>query len=950
VSFAAVASSVAAAPDLGTAFEIIRDGLSDQLQTPARILEWAGTRWEVRPAVASAPAIGDFIARLNAVGDRCADFGVYEEPSGPVTSVPLPDVLAPAALLVFEGDWSSMRQPFTDGAILLALALRVVHERATKIDIADVLVDGYARMRRLSRLGSVTEVARRVVTDVAEMLDAERVSLALYRQDAGTLSIVATEGISFDSVRGVRIMPGDWVIGHVFASRRPIFVRDVKMLPSVASPATYRTSSFAAVPMLAGSQAVGVITVTDKRDNAAFSRRDELVLRTLSAAAAVAVVAARSHDEVTRLAHAATIDSLTGLLNRPGFDHRIHEEIERTRREHGSLAVLMADVDDFKTINDTRGHQVGDEVLKLFGAVIRSSLRVFDLCGRYGGDEFAVVMPNSDLENAVLCAERIRRRLAERAADDRLGGVSASIGVAVLGPGDTAAAILARADQCLYRAKADGKNLVRADAIPAAEPVAAPLQRDPSWPERPLAVLEDRRPLVNEAPSAELRYVLVVDSQSERAGLCLAAVAPFQVGFLKARDGQQAIGIIDRFGPPLLLIVDLSLPASHGFELVEHLRGRQGVRSEVIAWAPSRDLREYAGARLSRLDVHVIAGHASPATVRGAIEHALGRQAPAARPEAVKPLLSGEQVQRLIAALTYEARQIAGAAGVAVYLRPPGEPTYRATFAWESDQPVPHSTTTLPRAFHEIATSGRKVIAVDSPSAAPGRNTTDALSGVVGVPIMRGGEILGALCVFDVEPFSMSHEQVAALETLARGAVDATISAATSVVTPDQTPRRAAERSGSTILSRASDWPSGLLERVGGEFAVARELARARRDGVDLSVVLFEIAPLGDDRELDKSVQHASDALLRTIRQSDLPIRWSGREFVVVLPGLSGPGAQAVAERVRAALQASAEDRVAVAGGVAKLEGDESFGDVVSRARERARTSPTLRDAWRDSS
>jgi GGDEF domain-containing protein len=116
---------------------------------------------------------------------------------------------------------------------------------------------------------------------------------------------------------------------------------------------------------------------------------------------------------------------------------------------------------------------------------------------------------------------------------------------------------------------------------------------------------------------------------------------------------------------------------------------------------------------------------------------------------------------------------------------------------------------------------------------------------------------------------------------------------------------------------------------------------------MDLSVVLFEIAPLGDNSELGESVQHASDALLRTIRQSDLPIRWSGHEFVVVLPGLSGRGADAVAERVRAALQASADDRVAVAGGVAKLEGDESFGDVVSRARERAHLSPALRNTLR---
>jgi hypothetical protein len=127
-----------------------------------------------------------------------------------------------------------------------------------------------------------------------------------------------------------------------------------------------------------------------------------------------------------------------------------------------------------------------------------------------------------------------------------------------------------------------------------------------------------------------------------------------------------------------------------------------------------------------------------------------------------------------------------------------------------------------------------------------------------------------------------------------------------------------------------------LLERVGGEFALARELTRARREGLDLSVALFEIGPPSNDIELEKSITQASDTLLKTIRQSDLPIRWSGREFVVVLPGLSGAVARAVAERVRAALQAAAHEGVAVAGIVTKFEGDESCGDVVSRVRARA--------------
>ena len=453
--FAAVASAVASAATIDAAYEVVCDAIRDQLHAESWIVEWTGNRWAVHSPIAIAPEVDEFFAR-NGIGDRCADFNVHASGSSAITIVPLNEALDSPTVLVIEGDWTSIRQPLIDGAQLLALALRVASERAATLDIADVLVDGYARIRRLSRLGSIDEVAQRVVKDVAAMLGATRVSLALYRPEAGGLTIVATEGFSLADVRDVRILPGDWVIGHVYTSRRPVFVRDVTVLPSFASnPARYRTASFAAVPMLAGAEAVGVIAVADKHDGRAFSRRDELVLRTLSAAAAVAVVAARSHSEVRRLEHAATIDALTGLLNRPGFDDRIHEEIQRKRRESGSLAVLMADVDNFKTINDTRGHPVGDEVLKLVANVIRSSVRVFDLCARYGGDEFGVVMPNSDRESAIQCAERIRRRLAERAIDDDFGRVSISIGVTVLAPDEDASDLLARADQCLYRAKAE---------------------------------------------------------------------------------------------------------------------------------------------------------------------------------------------------------------------------------------------------------------------------------------------------------------------------------------------------------------------------------------------------------------------------------------------------------------------------------------------------------------
>ena len=176
-------------------------------------------------------------------------------------------------------------------------------------------------------------------------------------------------------------------------------------------------------------------------------------------------MATRSDTEAHRLAYAATVDALTGLFNRPYFDARLHQEVERAKRGTISLTVLMADIDDFKTVNDTYGHQVGDAVLQVVGGILRSAVRVFDVCARYGGDEFAIVMPSSDQSSAAACAERIRQRVADYYTRDDsvplLPRLTMSIGVAVIEAGDSPADLIRRADQCLYQAKAAGKNCVR---------------------------------------------------------------------------------------------------------------------------------------------------------------------------------------------------------------------------------------------------------------------------------------------------------------------------------------------------------------------------------------------------------------------------------------------------------------------------------------------------------
>ena len=163
-----------------------------------------------------------------------------------------------------------------------------------------------------------------------------------------------------------------------------------------------------------------------------------------------------------RTARSAVTDALTGLYNHGYFLQALRREVLRARRHDLLLSLIMVDLDDFKAINDTRGHLEGDRVLVKAAALINESLREIDIAARYGGEEFAVILPETSRSGAAVVADRIRRRIAEEFAKRRSGPVvTLSAGVAGY-PEDagTAEELIRRTDEALYRAKADGKNRV----------------------------------------------------------------------------------------------------------------------------------------------------------------------------------------------------------------------------------------------------------------------------------------------------------------------------------------------------------------------------------------------------------------------------------------------------------------------------------------------------------
>jgi two-component system, cell cycle response regulator len=176
----------------------------------------------------------------------------------------------------------------------------------------------------------------------------------------------------------------------------------------------------------------------------------------------------RLRDNVQLSIEMAITDALTGLYNRRYMETHVGTLVEQAVSRGKPLTVLVLDIDYFKSINDTYGHDAGDDVLREFAIRIRKSIRGIDLACRYGGEEFVVVMPETDLAVATMVAERLRRRIATEAFAIQQGTrkveVTISIGIAALGAQDNAASVLKRADQALYRAKRDGRNRVVPDA------------------------------------------------------------------------------------------------------------------------------------------------------------------------------------------------------------------------------------------------------------------------------------------------------------------------------------------------------------------------------------------------------------------------------------------------------------------------------------------------------
>ena len=277
---------------------------------------------------------------------------------------------------------------------------------------------------------------------------------ALLLADGGRMRADRHSGIPAPSLAALKA----WAQEHrqALLERGTVVVDDLATDPALAELPRQEgmpLGSMCAAPLVFREEMLGVL-VALAHGSTVFLPGDTAALSAYGAHAAIALSNARLVD---RLERQAAEDPLTGLANRRAFYRNCATELSRAQRARSSMSIVMLDLDDFKAINDEHGHPYGDQVLIGAADALRAAIRGLDTAARMGGEEFAILLPDTDAEAAHEIAERARRAIARVPVAD--GTLSCSAGVATASPKDTSPAdLLALADEALYHAKRLGRD------------------------------------------------------------------------------------------------------------------------------------------------------------------------------------------------------------------------------------------------------------------------------------------------------------------------------------------------------------------------------------------------------------------------------------------------------------------------------------------------------------
>lgn len=335
----------------------------------------------------------------------------------------------------------------------------------------------------------IGEVMHVILAKVSELLKPRNWSLLMKDEATGELYFHAAVGAGSEKLVGLRVKPGEGIAGWVAEHNLPLLVPDVAQDPRFASrfdaASRFHTASILCVPLAFKGRMLGVIELVNGQGDGVFSEEDLRILGTVAEFSAIAIENARNFHKVQEL---TVLDDHTGLFNSRHLKRQLDAEVVRATRFGHPVSLIFFDLDHFKGVNDSHGHQAGSRVLHEVGRLLARTLRSTDVPVRYGGDEFVILMPETSKDQALLAARRIGGEIAREPflAREKFGPLrlTASLGVAAF-PDDARdpESLLRCADEAMYRVKAGGRGGVAA-ATPLCDDAAVAAPAEPKAPER----------------------------------------------------------------------------------------------------------------------------------------------------------------------------------------------------------------------------------------------------------------------------------------------------------------------------------------------------------------------------------------------------------------------------------------------------------------------------------
>jgi len=245
------------------------------------------------------------------------------------------------------------------------------------------------------------------------------------------------------------------MVGDIDAHKKPVIRKSQRVFAE-----NYSTKSCAIAPLLCQDRVVGVLNLADKVDGEGFGQKDIALIELFSQLIGASVGNIKLFEKIQRQ---AVTDGLTGLANHKTFYEMLERELWRSRRYGGQISVIMVDIDNLKEINDTYGHSTGDRVIVEVSRKIKDCVRQIDIAARYGGDEFALILPNTPLSDAVVVAQRMVNAVAGSPIilNKKQVMLSISVGLGQYDADATPEDITSKSDQALYKAKQAGKNTLK---------------------------------------------------------------------------------------------------------------------------------------------------------------------------------------------------------------------------------------------------------------------------------------------------------------------------------------------------------------------------------------------------------------------------------------------------------------------------------------------------------